>query len=378
MIMAGVGVFVLACLLFNTAKINKSYDSLNEAVEEYMAAETDANDMNLASDYMTDRVRQFVLTGDRACLDGYFKEAKETRRRDRAVESIREDLKDISEESIHYLELSLMYSNELMEKEYYAFRLAADAAGFDPSSLPEELQAVKISEADEALDDASKRELALSLVYGSEYQAFKDNIAGNVRLCTEKLIDTMKQREEAISVNLKTLLHVQYVLIAVVLAVILLYLVFTENLIIAPVESFIESIKKQEHFEYKGVKEFKFMADSYNEMFDKSKEDTSRLSYEATHDALTGVLNRTAYEDIMKRHGDENLAFIIVDIDYFKQINDTYGHKVGDKALIRVADALKKSFRSDDHICRIGGDEFAVIMTRVSSAMRQSISSTSA
>ncbi|MBR3036789.1 MAG: GGDEF domain-containing protein [Lachnospiraceae bacterium] len=52
-------------------------------------------------------------------------------------------------------------------------------------------------------------------------------------------------------------------------------------------------------------------------------------------------------------------------------INDTYGHAVGDKVLKRVAEILQKNFRSVDIICRIGGDEFAIVMTRSNSSMRQ-------
>ena len=67
----------------------------------------------------------------------------------------------------------------------------------------------------------------------------------------------------------------------------------------------------------------------------------------------------------------EHMALILIDVDYFKSVNDTYGHAVGDRVLKRVADILRGSFRSVDVLCRIGGDEFAVIMTRVNSSMRQ-------
>ena len=65
------------------------------------------------------------------------------------------------------------------------------------------------------------------------------------------------------------------------------------------------------------------------------------------------------------------MALILVDVDYFKSINDTYGHAIGDKVLRKVAEILQKSFRSVDIICRIGGDEFVVVMTRANSTMRQ-------
>jgi diguanylate cyclase (GGDEF)-like protein len=51
-----------------------------------------------------------------------------------------------------------------------------------------------------------------------------------------------------------------------------------------------------------------------------------------------------------------------LDVDKFKQINDGNGHDLGDRALVKVAGTILKSFRSQDHVCRIGGDEFAVIM----------------
>ena len=57
---------------------------------------------------------------------------------------------------------------------------------------------------------------------------------------------------------------------------------------------------------------------------------------------------------------------IICDVDIFKHVNDTYGHSVGDQILKKVASLLQTTFRSIDYVCRIGGDEFAVILVDVS------------
>ena len=86
---------------------------------------------------------------------------------------------------------------------------------------------------------------------------------------------------------------------------------------------------------------------------------------------MTGLFNRGAYDLMMESVDAEHIALIILDVDYFKSFNDTYGHAVGDRVLQRVADILRHSFRSVDVLCRIGGDEFAVIMTRVNSSMSQ-------
>ena len=66
---------------------------------------------------------------------------------------------------------------------------------------------------------------------------------------------------------------------------------------------------------------------------------------------------------------------MLVDVDNFKTINDTYGHEVGDKVLTKLVQVLKKNFRSDDYICRIGGDEFVVFMVHSSEMQHNQVAS---
>ena len=73
----------------------------------------------------------------------------------------------------------------------------------------------------------------------------------------------------------------------------------------------------------------------------------------------------------MENADRENIALMIIDVDHFKSINDTYGHDVGDRILKKVAEILTRSFRSVDAVCRHGGDEFVVVMTRANSTMEQ-------
>lgn len=91
------------------------------------------------------------------------------------------------------------------------------------------------------------------------------------------------------------------------------------------------------------------------------------------HDALTGLPNRALFYDRFehgleqaKRHG-WNLAVMFLDLDNFKQINDEYGHDIGDKVLLTIAKRLKQNTRSDDTICRFGGDEFLYLLMEVKS-----------
>ena len=87
----------------------------------------------------------------------------------------------------------------------------------------------------------------------------------------------------------------------------------------------------------------------------------------AETDIMTGILNRGSGEKKVTNLLDEGMSgmFCIIDIDRFKQINDTYGHDIGDKVIRGIADVLKEEFRKKDIIFRLGGDEYAVFAPNV-------------
>lgn len=91
------------------------------------------------------------------------------------------------------------------------------------------------------------------------------------------------------------------------------------------------------------------------------------LNRRARMDMLTGILNKRSFESmvdtIVKRASDgERYAFMLFDIDNFKGVNDNYGHASGDKILSGVGEVMRKTFRTDDLLGRVGGDEFCVFM----------------
>ncbi|WP_225606456.1 GGDEF domain-containing protein [Pseudomonas sp. PDM12] len=92
---------------------------------------------------------------------------------------------------------------------------------------------------------------------------------------------------------------------------------------------------------------------------------TDELRSLAAHDPLTRLLNRRGLMDALEVHfrsrSAEPAFLLIVDIDHFKGINDTHGHKTGDLVLCRVADVLNATARQGDLICRLGGEEFVVL-----------------
>ncbi|MDO9206865.1 MAG: EAL domain-containing protein [Sulfuricurvum sp.] len=93
-----------------------------------------------------------------------------------------------------------------------------------------------------------------------------------------------------------------------------------------------------------------------------------RLHYLATHDPLTGLPNRILFIDRLQMaikqmsRKEEKIAVLFVDLDHFKQVNDSLGHSVGDKLLIEVAKRLQLLLRESDTIARMGGDEFNILL----------------
>jgi len=98
--------------------------------------------------------------------------------------------------------------------------------------------------------------------------------------------------------------------------------------------------------------------------FERQRSDAA-ARHQATHDPLTGLANRTVLADRLEtvlRSGDGAAALLLLDLDRFKEINDTLGHRVGDLVLIEVARRLERTLRSDEAVVRLGGDEFAVVL----------------
>jgi diguanylate cyclase (GGDEF)-like protein len=94
----------------------------------------------------------------------------------------------------------------------------------------------------------------------------------------------------------------------------------------------------------------------------------ARLEHQASTDALTSLYNHRTFHDRLREEvvrasmEHDTVALVMLDLDDFKKVNDVYGHGIGDQLLLQVADVLRASVRTDDVVCRVGGEEFAVIL----------------
>ena len=367
--------FVLALLLLRLDKeVAGGYERMNEASDRFLSAQNAASDMMNASDYLTDRVRCFVMTGDLQYLNDFFEEVEVTRRRDNAVRDLEDLLEGKDNIALENLNITLQLSNELVDKEYQAMRLILESGDYDMSKVPEKFANITLAPEDLQMSPDQQRQKARTLVFDNNYMQYKERIRENVSLCTQALIHASSDELQKASSWLSLLMRLRMAATVLFLITVLAYVIMIALQVRKPLAKMVSLIREQKDIEPSGVKELQFVARTYNSMIKATRSTQDALSYEATHDPLTGLFNRGAYNMLIESVDTEHMALLIVDVDHFKQVNDTYGHDMGDRVLIRVAEILKHSFRSVDIICRFGGDEFVVVMTRVNSSMKQLVS----
>ena len=366
-----VAVALIAC----ETMLARGYARNVEASDRNIDARQAASDLEMASDWLTENVRSFVVTGDISYMDNYFEELEVTKRRDAAVQTLEELREDDGEtdDALNSLHTALAYSNELVSYEYQAMNLVLATGDYDEAHIPRQLSELPLSEEDEELSDEEKLQKAEELVFGPEYAQYKVQIKASTNECTQSLLKRSGRLHTEAEDNVRMLIRMQVVLTVLLLAVVVAIVVCLYGTVEKPLERMVDYMRKKQVVPPAGAKELRFVAETYNAVFEDNRRKFERLNYGSMHDALTGLFNRKAY-DIMRRDMDmSDTALLLVDVDKFKGINDTYGHDVGDLVLKRVAEVLGYTFRSTDLVFRLGGDEFVIIMSNINSSAREQV-----
>jgi len=362
-------VFMSGIVLSATYRLTTSYLRLNEAANQHYIMEKAAHELMDASDYLTESVQRFTVDGNRKFLDNYFTEAFDTNRREEALSKM--DVDERTGTALKKLQDAMDHSIELMNQEYYAMRLVIEAKGY--TDYPPLLEKITLSSEDNSLSSEDKIRRATELVLGDKYYDQKDRIRKNMQDSLAEVDKLMDQTEEAGLVSLIKQVRLVYVVMAIQFISIIIMLRLTSKLGIHPVLQAVDRIKADDPIPETGASEFRYLAQAYNKMYNKYRNSLERLNFKASHDELTKAYNRAGYDILLSSMDLSTTYIMMIDVDNFKGINDTYGHEVGDKVLIKVVNVLKAVFRDDDHICRIGGDEFVVFMVHSSGMQRKLI-----
>ena len=180
--------------------------------------------------------------------------------------------------------------------------------------------------------------------------------------CLDGILKELDEEQRMSAKSLKYQVFWEHAMTFLLIGVFFLIVALTNHLVLMPLRYAVNRIRDEQDIPLRGAYEIRFLAKTYNLMYQINLEKKEKLSYEATHDKLTGLYNRRGYDFLLKNVDLDTSALLLIDLDEFKSVNDTYGHDVGDKVLIKTSETILKSFRSQDYVCRIGGDEFAVIM----------------
>ena len=368
--------FVLALiasimLFFAMRRTTNMYNESNRITQNTIELQNSANELMEASDYLTQEMQVFVVTGDRQHLDNYFNEAYIERRRDRALEELRS--KNGKTMAYQNLQEAMDDSMELMNTELYAAKLAVIGYGYNLESFPVQVQNAQIKKNDLALSKEAKIRMAEDLMFDENYMAKKDSISKHIDSCLNDLMDEMNAKQQDMTNRVRKQVWFEHFLTWFLIVITLMVVLLTAKLIIVPIKKAVERIREEKDIPLSGAYEVRFLAKTYNLMYQTNVVNKEKLNYEATHDKLTGLYNRRGYEFLLSNVDMESATLLILDLDKFKQINDMYGHDMGDKVLIKTADVIYNSFRSQDYVCRIGGDEFAVIMVHCNSTLKELI-----
>ena len=320
-------VTIVLAVIFAAVSVSseKEFQVLRQTTDEYILCQNSAKELQDGSDYLTEQVRMYAMTG---------------------------------------------------KTEYYSMRLVAESYGKSEESLPEEIRDVQLSTEDKALSAQDKRTKAQDIVCDTAYQSVRNEITDNVTECMNSLIRLTRNRQGRASTIFSDMYLKLEVSIAVLVIMMLLICLLVRKLIVQSLVSYNESVKLGEIFPVIGAAELQNLAETYNKVYQENQETQKLICHQAEHDSMTDLLNRGSFEKILNiyENGDPNFALILVDVDTFKSVNDTHGHAMGDKILKKVSKLLKDAFRSIDYVCRIGGDEFAIIMVEMTSDLQYTIS----
>lgn len=352
-----------ALLLYAMYRTGQQFGIVQNATEKYAEYRTLTEELKEGIDQLSDIARAFSVRSDPGRVILYYNEISVTRRRNHAYERLTAEIED--PRVLKHLESVMKLSEAMREAEAYSMRLAIAAREESLSQYPEALQRIEIREEDRGLSREEMLRKARNQVFGPNYENLYGQMKTRISLSVDHLLESLQETQLSGTIKVNHLMRNERVLVGMFLLMLGLAVAFIIWLVIRPLKRNISLIEREEMLEEEGASELAFLARTYNTMLTQVRKSRSQLTYEASHDGLTGLYNRNAYEDFIAAAQGKRVALLILDVDHFKQFNDVYGHDIGDKVLRRLSEVLQHIFRGGDRICRIGGDEFAVLMENI-------------
>ena len=358
------GLVVAIVLLFSfgvdvtNRLVRQRYDQTVASQQALIACNNASKVFQQQSDGLTLYVNNYVETGSTDALMSYFA-IIDNQLREREIEAAEQ-----YDVNCTTLKQALTLSDALAEREVHAFALMATVRG-TIRTAPHQVQEYVLPLKERKLSDEEKNRLAERIVQGQEYYTYKNKIYEKLNQFETGVMERTEERLMAETESISLLLHIQNAFeifeeLTIICLSILLYRQVTVVL-----RRYIRSISQDEAITPGGTTELRYLAAVINQYVALQSQRQKELRTIAELDPLTQIPNRHALEDFMSymfQRKDMRGAFVILDVDDFKRINDNYGHDLGDVALQNLVAQIHECIRADDFLARFGGDEFIIWM----------------
>lgn len=364
-IFIAIGLLIMVASIFAVKNIYDKYDKTREDYQN-TGRKLDASiSFRNASDYLTEQSRTYVVTGDIQCAINYFEEKDIARSREASVDMVGTGEELEIEKSL--LSDAMENSEELVDYELHAMKLMAEAKGEDCTKISEELSAYQLPENEKALSADEKRNQAIELLFGKDYENRKERIDWDIENATilieEESGANFRENED----DLIVVLNITTMLIFLLFILLVLIFIFNVLLVVKPSDKFIKALDEKEKLPEIGSYEFRKFARRYNNVYRSDKKNKELLKEQGEIDELTGTLKVGTLD--LVRHNlsqhKEPLGIMLVDIDNFRSIKESKGYDIADNVVKKVANLFLTSFKSSDYIIRTSQDEFELFLLRM-------------
>lgn len=353
-------IILFAMMFIHSIMLTRTYSQISSYDAKLLQCTTAVQELDRAAMLMSQRTYRYIQHQEREDMERFSREASYNLQP--KLQSLQEQSR--SQAAAAALSAAVEQLDFMLQRDAYAIRLVAAACGEKPEQLPRAIFAVSLTGADAALSPAEMVDKARDLLsqpdYMQAYRAFCEGLDEYQRLVVGDLEAVVEEKEN------RAQQHIGHQF-ASMLMLVLLYTFTCEAAmrgILHPLEHCISSIRRGEPFRVEGVRELRDMARSYNEAYSRNIENQEKLRHRAERDPMTGLLNQGNFGVLRQRlqHCREKLCLLVIDVDYFKHINDVFGHEIGNHALTKIASTLVSHVRPGDYVIRYGGDEFVVVM----------------
>ncbi len=354
-IMVGALVFlVLVAILLATGMsfVNASNADLREAQDHQLEVAELADQVREGSQYLTDMVQDFVVTGDQEFLDAYWHEVEVEQRQDAAVERL--EALGVAPEDLALIEEANEHSMDLVEAETEAMRLVLEAEGVSEAQMPEEVAAFEPAADDLDASSEEQRETARMLVFGPDYQQWVEDIMGPLEEFDERL--DAQAAEDAEAAERRNALA-RMILVGVSVAVVLgigglLWVV--HRLVSKPVTRYTDALAARRSDDTgfrlapEGTAEMQQLARALNEQFGESARLLDDVRHNADRTASEAAVVSSAAEQVS--HNTSTIATAVEEMS--TSVGDIA--ETADEASSVASEGVDRADRTNATVDRLG------------------------